>query len=90
MGKLAVKVAWEIECKTKRQATANEVIKELQGLVGKEDILIEAIQHGVKWITIKLKEKDYTIEACGKTLKYWHDTRIEAESGTSNENLSGI
>src|SRR5687768_5233934 len=90
IGKLAVKVAWEIECKLKRQATANEVIKALQGLVGKEDILIEAIPHGIKWMTTKLKEKDYNIEACGKTLKSWRNSRIEAESRTSKLNLSRI
>lgn len=75
IGKLAVKAAWELECKLDRRATADEVIKELQNCVDKEDFLIEVIPHGVKWMTAKLKDKNYDITTCSKTLKLWNKSR---------------
>ncbi|MBS0300468.1 MAG: hypothetical protein JSR32_11225 [Proteobacteria bacterium] len=75
IGKLAVKVAWELECKLDRRATADEVIKELQRLVSEEDILVEKITRGVRWVTTKLKEKDYDTATCGQTLDTWHKSR---------------
>ncbi|MCG7756349.1 MAG: hypothetical protein LZF63_06775 [Nitrosomonas sp.] len=75
IGKLVVKLAWEFECKYYRKATANEVIRELQNRVSEEDILLEAIPHGVRWTTTKLMEKDYSVDACGKTLGSWNKSR---------------
>lgn len=75
IGKLVIKVAWEIECKFKRFATASEVIKELQNRVDEEDFLVENSTHGVKWTTTKLKVKNYDIETCGKSLNTWHKSR---------------
>ena len=66
IGKLAVKLAWELECKYHKKVTANEVIEELQRLVGKEEVLVEAISRGVRWMTTKYKEKNYDFAACGK------------------------
>lgn len=75
IGKLAVKVAWALECKFDRRATADEVIKELQRLVSEEDILVEKIPRGVRWMTTKLREKDYDITTCCQTLDVWHKSR---------------
>lgn len=75
IGKLAVKVAWELECKFDRRATADEVIKELQNRVDKEDFLVEKIPRGVRWMTTKYKEKDYDVATCGKTLASWNKSR---------------
>lgn len=90
MGKLAIKVAWEFECKYHKKATANEVIKELQNRVNEEDILLEAIPHGVRWMTTKYKEKDYDLAACGKALASWNKSRDRMETETPEQNLGGI
>lgn len=90
IGKLAIKVAWKLECNSKRRATAGEVIKELQILVNDEDILVTKIPRGVTWITGKYKEKHYDISACGKTLLSWNRSREQVEARTSEQNLGGI
>ncbi len=75
IGKLAVKIAWQIECELGRMASMNEVIKKLQERVSKEDVLIEIIPHGVKWMTSGLQEKNYAKSACSKTLETWNKSR---------------
>ncbi len=86
MGRLAVKVAWELECELRRKASADEVIKRLQHLVvvKKEEILIKATSHGVMWITTTYKEKEYDKLACSKTLKSWHKSRAIQNLGLLN------
>jgi len=75
IGKLAIKAAWEIECRTGKRAMANQVIQELQKLVETEPELIEVIPHGVKWTTTKGKDKNFDYETCAKTLSNWHLSR---------------
>jgi len=75
IGRLAVKTAWQIECELGRKATVNEVIKRLQKMVDKEDVLVKTIPHGVEWITTGLHGKPYNIDACSKTLSTWHESR---------------
>ncbi|BBJ24225.1 hypothetical protein [Candidatus Nitrotoga sp. AM1P] len=75
IGKLAIETAWQIECELGRKASTDEVIKKLQERVGKEDVLIEIIPHGVKWITSGLQEKNYEKSACSKTLETWNKSR---------------
>ena len=75
IGKLAIKVAWEIERRTDKRATANQVIEELQKLVETEPELIGVIPHGVKWTTTKGKDKDFDVETCAKTLSNWQSSR---------------
>lgn len=80
IGKLAVRAAWAIECEEKRRATAKKVLECLQKWAdeGKEpDVLRKSDRdnHRVFWITSKLKEKSYTLEACQKTLEGWNKSR---------------
>lgn len=83
IGKLAVRVAWEIECEKGRKATANEVISKLQEKVAdkpaKSHVLLKSVPHGVVWVTSKNREKTYDIDACGKTLKAWWQSRQQGE-----------
>lgn len=78
--KLAVKAAWEIEWKEKRRATDKEVLECLQTWAekgDKPDVLIKSDRKNrrVFWATNKRKEKDYTMEACRKTLEDWNKSR---------------
>jgi len=75
IGMLAIKAAWQIECKTKKRATAKQVIEKLQAWTETEPELTEAIPHGVKWTTTKGKEKPFDIEACAKALETWQASR---------------
>ncbi len=79
-GKLAVKAAWEIECKEKRSATDKEVMGRLQEWAdsGTEpDVLKKSdkANRAVVWMTTRYKEKLYTLEACQKTLEKWNGSR---------------
>lgn len=79
-GKLAIKAAWQIECETKRRASAKEVMTLLQAWAdaGKESaILIKSLpsKRAVQWLTTKGEYREYTSEACGKTLATWHKSR---------------
>jgi hypothetical protein len=80
VGKLAIKAAWQIECESKRVATAKAVIALLQewadaGSVPETLICSDKPKHGVKWRTSKGAEKPYDVEACGKALKSWLKSR---------------
>lgn len=80
MGKLAIKAAWLIEGETNRAATAKQVMTRLQEWAdgGHEPATLlksDKKNHAVKWITGKRVEKSYDIEACGKTLETWTDSR---------------
>lgn len=78
IGKLAIKAAWEIECETGRHATADEVIKRLQAWAtkGEDGYLHSKIKFGVMWIPKRSNiAKEYKIEACGKTLEKWLESR---------------
>ncbi|MCG9026935.1 hypothetical protein [Laribacter hongkongensis] len=78
VGRIAVEVAWHIECRTGRRADAAIVMKELRKMAtdgAKPDILIEPGPRSVCWLTSKGARKDYTLEACGKTLKNWNASR---------------
>lgn len=75
IGKLAVKAAWQIECSTGQQATANKVIKMLQSWVENEPVLLETLPHGVTWTTTKGKVKPFDVEACAKALDTWYKSR---------------
>jgi len=77
IGKLAVRIAWEIECKTGQRATVKEVIETLQlwAFENRNNILSEKVLDGVIWITGKRKNVPYTTEACLKTLKTWNESR---------------
>lgn len=81
IGKLAIKAAWEIEYKTKKRATAKQVIERLQAWVdhisnpNAVTELTKKISNGVKWVTTGGKERDYDIGACQKTLETWQKSR---------------
>lgn len=77
IGKLAIEVAWEIECRTKRKASASEVIARMKEMAknNEHDILINAPSRDLIWITSTLIEKKYSLEACSKALKTWHKSR---------------
>jgi hypothetical protein len=80
VGKLAVKAAWEIEREMKRRATDKEVMSLLQKWAddGSEPgVLRESDRENrcVVWLTTKCEPKDYTLEACQKTLDKWNKSR---------------
>ena len=77
IGKLAIKAAREIECETKKMATASKIIERLQEWVKLDDYpeLLEKIPHGVKWATKKGKVNTFDIGACEKTLERWNKSR---------------
>jgi hypothetical protein len=75
IGNLAIKAAWQIECETKKQATANQVIEKLQTQIESEPTLEAKIAHGVTWTTTKGKQKNFDIEACAKALAIWQASR---------------
>ena len=79
-GKLAIKAAWEIECETKRRASAKEVMTQLQAwaTAGKESaVLTKSLpaKRAVQWLTTKCEHREYTIEACQETLNKWNKSR---------------
>jgi hypothetical protein len=75
INRLAIEVAWEIECATKKRATANDVILKLHKLVETNAILLERIPHGVMWSTRDGTEAKFNISACRKTISGWNDSR---------------
>lgn len=81
IGKLAVKAAWQIECETRKRATAKQVIEKLQSWVDGKDNpnaiaeLTKKTPSGVKWVTSGGKEKCYDARTCQKTLENWNKTR---------------
>jgi hypothetical protein len=75
IGKLAITAAWEIEGKTGKRASANQVIAKLVEWIKTEPILLEKIPHGIRWMTTNATEADFCIEACGTALAKWNLTR---------------
>lgn len=80
VGKLAVKAAWQIECKSGCVASAKEVLALLQAWAdeGKEPAtLIKSLpdKRAVQWLTAKREHREYTIEACQDTLRKWGKSR---------------
>lgn len=85
-GKLAVQAAWELECNLKRKSTSKEVMSlliEWARIGEKPGILKEPGKDGrsVEWITDKSKQKNYSLEALGVTLKKWHESRAKPKLG---------
>lgn len=82
IGQLAVTAAWEIELESKRAATADKVIERLQAWATDgthPDILLRAEprKRAVIWMPKKTGlEKDYDVDACGKTLDTWRKSRV--------------
>lgn len=90
IGKLAIKAAWEIERehKSKRRATADEVMKRLQSWADAgthPDVLLGSNRRlkQVTWLKSKSGDKPFSIGACEKALKAWNESR-------DNSNLSRI
>lgn len=79
VGRLAVKVAWKIEEHTHRRAIASEVMPKLiaTAKTGTDGTLFSVGKdgRGVVWVTVKGKEKNYSMEALQQTLETWHGTR---------------
>jgi hypothetical protein len=80
IGKLAIQIAWELECKTRVQATAKEVMAELQRCADNNEhshTLRNSNRRNksVFWMTEKLKEKEFSDAACEKALVTWNKSR---------------
>jgi len=80
VGKLAIKAAWEIECKTNRTASREDVIALLQKWADAGDepeflFASDKKKRGVTWLTKGRAKKLYDVDACGKTLKNWMESR---------------
>lgn len=80
-GKLAIKAAWQIECKTGKRATAKQVIEILQTWVDHKDNpeavteLTRKIPNGVEWVTSGGVPRKYELKTCEKTLETWNKSR---------------
>ena len=79
-GNLAVKAAWQIECETGKRASDKEVMTRLQKWANsgmEPNILTKSKpeKRAVQWLTGKSEERDYTLEACQKTLETWFKSR---------------
>lgn len=78
VGKLAVKAASVFERLNKRRATAKDVIKKLQEWADAgsyPDVLLRTDKDKkwvVVWVTGDYEEREYSVEACGKTLGKWN------------------
>lgn len=84
IGRLAVKIAWRIECTTKRKASAKEVMTQLQELAdsgAEADILKKSAkeERAVRWLTSKYEERKYSLEACQSALQDWNKSRQTPE-----------
>lgn len=80
MRKLVVQAAWEIEGETGRAALAKDVMARLQNWARdgeKAAYLIQSLpeKRAVLWRTSNAGNKVFDIEACGKALKEWMDSR---------------
>lgn len=80
VGKLAVQAAFEIEQETSKRAAATDVLIRLQRwaeLGEVPDVLItpEYQKRAVVWQTVDATRKDYTLDACRKTLGKWFKSR---------------
>ena len=80
IAKLAIKAAWEIEQKTKRTASAKDVMQRLQDWAegGNEpEVLMRAEKNkrAVSWRTVKGAEKSWDVQACGTALQRWIKSR---------------
>lgn len=77
-GRLAIKAAWQFECKTGYRASAKEVMAILGEWAksGQEpDVLRRSLgRDDVEWLA-KGIPKPYSLEACKKTLAKWHASR---------------
>lgn len=81
-GKIAVKAAWQIECESGRRASGEEVMARLQHWADNGDepgVLIRSNKKKryVVWLTQKYEERDYSLEACQKTVERWNESREE-------------
>lgn len=92
INKLALETAWQIECDNNgihagAYEESTKVIKELRRLVSaakpKITFLKELSEHGVMWATKLEKPKNYTPDACQKTLSRWYKRRDEEESNAT-------
>lgn len=80
VGRLAILAAWQIECEIKRAASRDEVMARLQkwatdGIYPETLIKAAKEKRAVEWNTTDMKPKIYDIEACGKALKTWIESR---------------
>lgn len=79
-GKCAATAAYELEQELERRPYDSEVMQRLQTWAkeGKfPDTLISTSGNGVIWLTKKNEKRTYTLEALGKMLKTWNDSRNE-------------
>ena len=81
IGKLTIKAACYIEDQTGRRANAKQVIELLQKWAdeGCEPSYLhksDKKKHSVIWTTDKAKSKDFTTDACSKTLEKWYRGRL--------------
>lgn len=80
-GRVAIAVAWALECKLDNRPTAKQVMARMRELAnnGSEftDVLREtpAIVQGVNWITGKGDARNYTMEALEAALARWNKSR---------------
>ncbi|MBB5189599.1 hypothetical protein HNQ50_000309 [Silvimonas terrae] len=76
--KLAIKAAWEIECQTSDRASPQEVMRLLYTWAEDKVECLKSANRAkrlVIWQTTKLDLAEFTLEACGKALVRWHESR---------------
>ena len=78
MGKLAIKAAWQIECKKGKHASAFEVFSRLKKWINEElecDVLIKLENNEIIWRKMNGELNRYSYSTCQKALQRWHKTR---------------
>lgn len=80
-GKVAIEVAWKLECEHKERPTAAQVMLRLRELANEGKELTDVLRctagtvQGVNWITQSGKENNYSLKALRMTLKRWSKSR---------------
>lgn len=85
VGKLAVRIAWDIEQQTGKFARPKEVMTILQQLAdeGKHSEFLQKRHHkGVEWLTDKSEDRIYTLNGCGTALREWRKSRVNKQELT--------
>lgn len=91
INKLAVQIAWKIECASNKPATYNEVFDKLKEYATSNekpdvaDFLLDSDKSEIYWRNDAYGESKFSRDACGKAIKSWNRSRANGEKTESKE-----